>query len=112
MPLDLTFEKRNQMAAPMERSLRRITALRMGRRVGVSAWIVLLHLWRRGGLGEHPSLLAAEAKISTAAVTGIVNQLVRRGLVTRTAVEEDRRRLVVCLTPAGEAVVGEVLRGE
>lgn len=59
------------------------------------------------GLG--PSELAEATSEKAANITRLVDQLIDKGLVVRVADAEDRRRLSVCLTPAGEELIVRVL---
>jgi DNA-binding MarR family transcriptional regulator len=60
-------------------------------------------------LGRHGALsagdLARGISVSQATVTGIVDRLERRGLVTRSRDSEDRRRVVIDLTDPGRQAV-------
>lgn len=60
-------------------------------------------------LGRHGALSAGEVargiSVSQATVTGIVDRLERRGLVTRSRDSEDRRRVVIDLTEHGRQAV-------
>lgn len=60
-------------------------------------------------LGRHGSLSAGEVargiSVSQATITGIVDRLERRELVTRSRDSQDRRRVVIDLTDAGREVV-------
>ena len=53
--------------------------------------------------------LAGEAGISGGTLTGVLDTLERKGLAERRAVPEDRRRVEVILTDAGNKVVEEVM---
>lgn len=59
----------------------------------------LKELEREGPLS--PSLLARKVHLSQATVTGIVQRLERRGLVTRAPSPSDRRSIVLEITSAG-----------
>jgi len=65
-----------------------------------------------GALWEHDELplkdLAAEAFCTPAAITGIIDVLERKGLVTRRPNPRDRRSLLATLTAAGRALRSEV----
>jgi MarR family transcriptional regulator, 2-MHQ and catechol-resistance regulon repressor len=52
--------------------------------------------------------LGERTLITKGTLTGVVDRLETRGLVTRTACPHDGRSFIVCLTPAGEAVFREV----
>ncbi len=60
-------------------------------------------------LGRHGALSAGELargiSVSQATITGIVDRLESRGLVTRSRDAEDRRRVVIDLAAAGREVV-------
>ena len=64
-------------------------------------------------LGEEPGLSAAEVADKTAmdkvAVSRAVKSLRDSGRLTRTVADDDRRRSVLTLTPAGQAVYEEVV---
>ena len=52
-----------------------------------------------------PSLLAREVALSQATITGIVDRLCSRQLVTRSRNSPDRRVVMVEITPAGTALI-------
>jgi DNA-binding MarR family transcriptional regulator len=49
--------------------------------------------------------LAEALKVTPTNTTGIVDRLLKRGLITRTENPEDRRMLMLRMTPAGEELV-------
>lgn len=51
--------------------------------------------------------IAKEIHLSPATVTGILGRLEKRALLTRAVGNQDRRHVVVALTPAGDKVVAE-----
>ncbi len=55
--------------------------------------------------------LAAELKVTTAAMTGIVDRLVRERYVERCFDERDRRIINIMLTPQGKTLIGKINRG-
>lgn len=59
------------------------------------------------GAGEPlaPSTIAERLMVTTGSMTSLLDTLERRGLVERQAHPSDRRRLLVHLTPEGEALV-------
>lgn len=93
------------------RSLRRIIRavglyskeLLRRRNLTTSQLATLRQLARRGALSAGD--LARGIAVSQATITGIVDRLERRGLVTRVRDMEDRRRVVIDLTEAGREVV-------
>ncbi|HEX4025239.1 MAG TPA: MarR family transcriptional regulator [Steroidobacteraceae bacterium] len=57
----------------------------------------------------HPSDLCADVAQSPANMTRVADGLYERGLITRVASEEDRRRTILRITPAGESLVRTLL---
>lgn len=57
----------------------------------------------------HPSDLCAYVAQSPANMTRVADGLFERGLITRVASEEDRRRTILRITPSGEALVHRLL---
>ncbi len=78
------------------------------RPLGVSAagGLVLGLLRDHGAMS--PSTLSERLIVTRATVTGLVDSLERRGLVRRTPNPDDRRSLVIEITPTGISVLGEV----
>jgi MarR family transcriptional repressor of emrRAB len=77
--------------------------------LGEAEFRVLLQLYSQPeGLG-HPGELCSGAAQSPANITRITDQLVARGFISREASEQDRRRMVLQVTPAGEAVVRSIV---
>jgi len=62
-------------------------------------------------LGNTPGMscreLSERTLITKGTLTGVLDRLLEKGLITRTVPEHDRRSLFVALTPAGEAVFNE-----
>jgi len=80
--------------------------------LGVSLWEydVLSALRRQGRPYElSATALARETRMSGGAMTHRVTRLVKRGLVTRSACDEDRRAVLVRLTREGLEVVGKAI---
>lgn len=65
--------------------------------------ICMRYLLRHGP--SAPTVVARHISLSSATVTGILDRLVRRGLITRRRLERDRRRVEVELTPAGSKLL-------
>ena len=78
------------------------------RRLGLSmAQINILYTLQR--CGEMPmSRLAEMLNVSLSNATGLIDRIEERGLVERTRVPEDRRVVVIRVTPAGERMLGEI----
>src|SRR5690606_29512171 len=66
--------------------------------------LVCLRALRRNG-PMAPGTLARQISLSPATVTGIVDRLERRGLITRVRCVDDKRRAVLALTPAGQQLL-------
>ena len=75
--------------------------------VTLSQFIVLRSVALRGQ-PVNMQALADAALLSCATMTGIVDRLVRMGLVSRQRDAQDRRQVLVDLTPAGLAVLKQV----
>ena len=72
-------------------------------------WWVLILLMREDNKTSTPSLLAEKAGVTRATMTGLLDSLARDGLVERIFDEEDRRRVTVTLTDAGQAKLDDVM---
>ncbi len=68
---------------------------------------LLVNLFGRGGTAFPGELCPALAQ-SPANLTRITDLMVERGLVTRTPDPEDRRKLAISITPAGEQLAKEL----
>jgi DNA-binding MarR family transcriptional regulator len=81
---------------------------RLLRPVGVSAagGLVLGQLRDHGSMS--PSEIGERLIVTRATVTGLLDSLERRGLIIRSPNPEDRRGLVIAITPAGVETVGRV----
>lgn len=92
-------------------SLRRITraidlhsrALARGHELTVPQLICLRQLERDGETS--PTDLARRVSLSQATVTGIVERLLKRGLVAKTPSRSDKRRVLVGLTAEGRRAI-------
>jgi DNA-binding MarR family transcriptional regulator len=51
--------------------------------------------------------IAKTISLSQATVTGILERMVKRGLVSRQRSERDKRRVLIRITPAGEAILAQ-----
>ena len=63
------------------------------------------------GAGEplEPSVIADRLLITTGSMTSLLDNLEKRGLVRRLPHPEDRRKLLIDITPAAQAIVDELL---
>jgi MarR family transcriptional regulator, organic hydroperoxide resistance regulator len=71
-----------------------------------TAFVALWVLWIWGAMETRH--LAAEAGVTKGTLTGVVDTLERRGLVTRTRSSDDRRMVSVALTAEGEALIARI----
>lgn len=81
--------------------------------LGLELWEydVLSALRRQGEPYSLPATtLARETDLSSGAMTNRIDRLEDRGLVSRHADEEDRRSVIVRLTPDGQKVIDEAIR--
>ena len=71
--------------------------------VNEQKWRVLRVLQEQGPLEQ--SRVAHEACLLLSSLTRMLRPMEDEGLITRTTPPEDRRKTVMCITPAGEALV-------
>jgi len=69
----------------------------------------LMNLFSRPDGVAHPGELCVGAAQSPANMTRVADGLCERGLITRVASDQDRRRTILRLTPAGEALARALL---
>jgi MarR family transcriptional repressor of emrRAB len=70
---------------------------------------LLMMLYGTDGGGLSPSELARSSGEKPANITRLTNELCEKGLIGRAASEDDRRKLVLDLTPAGLALIERFL---
>jgi DNA-binding MarR family transcriptional regulator len=77
-------------------------------RLGLSmAQLNILYTLKR--CGEVPmSRLAEMLNVSLSNATGLIDRIEERGYVERSRVPEDRRIVLICVTPAGEQMLSEL----
>jgi MarR family transcriptional repressor of emrRAB len=71
----------------------------------------LMILFSQPNHTAHPSELCAHVGQSPANMTRVTDALFERGLISRVASDEDRRRTILRITPAGEVLVHALLPG-
>lgn len=77
-------------------------------RVGISmAQLHILFTLQRSG-DMTMSRLAEVLDVSLSSATGLIDRIEERGFVERTRVPEDRRMVVIRVTPSGHRMLGEV----
>lgn len=64
---------------------------------------IILHILEHQGGSVQPSELSSSMDISTARIAAALNNLERKGMITRRIDTSDRRRILVDLTDAGKA---------
>ncbi|MDP9483415.1 MAG: MarR family transcriptional regulator [Chloroflexota bacterium] len=81
-----------------------------GRMVKQGVSMTHLHvMWRLEESGELPmSRLAEFLDVSLSNATGLVDRMAERGLIERTRLDDDRRVVLVGLTPAARATLEEI----
>lgn len=72
-------------------------------------WWVLIMLMREETFVSTPSVLADKAGVTRATMTGLIDGLERDGLVERIFDADDRRRVSIKLTAAGQAKLDAVM---
>ncbi len=56
-----------------------------------------------------PSVIAERLLVTTGSMTSLLDNLEKRGLIRRQPHPEDRRKLLIDITPAAQAIVDELL---
>lgn len=74
-----------------------------------SEFLTLMILYSRPDGSSTPGELCEYATQGATNMTRIANALVKRGLITRGGSEEDRRRVLIRITPAGRRFVQKML---
>lgn len=74
-----------------------------------SDFLTLMILYSRPDGSSTPGELCEYTSQGATNMTRIANALVKRGLITRGASEEDRRRVLIRITPAGRRFVQKLL---
>jgi DNA-binding MarR family transcriptional regulator len=85
----------------------RIEAAFAGHGFTLMQWIVLIYL--RDGLARTASDIVREFRHDSGALTRVIDQLERRGLLTRERSTRDRRAVNLALTPKGRRTIEELL---
>jgi DNA-binding MarR family transcriptional regulator len=95
----------------------RLAVMRFSRRLRnqrVDTWVTLTHLAALSTLKRHgpmsPGELAGHERVRPPSMTRVVVALEAKGLVTRSPHPTDGRQVVIDLTPAAEALIGEEVR--
>lgn len=78
----------------------------LAREVTVAEWVTLRVLFEHRSLA--PSVLAEQLGMTRGAISKLVDRLVAKAMVTRTADERDRRYQELKITAAGRALVPEL----
>ena len=121
-PEAIAFEKEfpgaSWLAARCARELESVGALVDGavasvpRRVGLShAALSALAVIEGEGAPLLTGEVAARMHITSGSVTSLLDNLERKGFVVRSSDADDRRRVLVDITPAGQAVLDDLLPG-
>lgn len=75
--------------------------------VSAEEWAILLILWTKGE--QTPSALAEVTFRDRTTITRLIDQMVKKGMVTRMHDEKDRRRVLIKASEAGEALKGDLV---
>jgi len=73
----------------------------------IGQFVIMMHLFKNGPLSM--SELSDLANISGPTTTGVITRLERGGLLTRGHDPEDRRKVIVDVTPAGARIVVDAM---
>jgi DNA-binding MarR family transcriptional regulator len=108
-PVPRIGERLHVLAAGSERVVEVVARTRALRSTEVHA-LVAIAAAERLGVPATPGDLAQTLRLTTGAITGLVDRLVRSGHVLREPDEADRRRVRLLCEDSGHAVAGELLR--
>ena len=78
-------------------------------RLNHSEFLTLMILYSRPDGSSTPGELCEFATQGATNMTRIANALIKRALITRSSSKEDRRRVLIRITPAGRRLVQKVL---
>lgn len=78
-----------------------------GQDLSAEEWALLMVIWREGALPMGP--LAKKTLKDRTTVTRLVDRLVKKGYLARADNPEDRRQVLIAVTPDGEALKAPVL---
>ncbi len=73
-----------------------------GHVISPEEWAILLVLWKKDG--QHPGEMSARTVRDPTTMTRLIDSMVKKGVVERRPVTNDRRRSLVCLTDRGRAL--------
>ena len=73
-----------------------------GHDISAEEWAILLLLWREDG--QSPGAMSQRTVRDPTTMTRLIDGMVRKGLVTRQADRQDRRRSLIHLSPRGQAL--------
>jgi MarR family 2-MHQ and catechol resistance regulon transcriptional repressor len=76
--------------------------------IGMTGFGVLEMLLHKGPLPVN--VIGSRLRLTSGAITTAIDRLETKGLAERRNDPEDRRTRIVCLTPAGEALIASALR--
>lgn len=75
--------------------------------VSAEEWAIMLILWAKGE--QTPSALAEVTFRDRTTITRLIDQMVKKGMVTRMHDEKDRRRVLIKASEEGEALKGDLV---
>jgi DNA-binding MarR family transcriptional regulator len=98
------------IAEELNGAVRLLRCASTGRMVKQGVSMTHLHvMWRLEESGVLPmSRLAEFLDVSLSNATGLIDRMAERGLIERTRLEDDRRVVLIGLTPAGRAILDEL----
>lgn len=73
-----------------------------GHAISPEEWAILLLLWNQDG--QHPGEMSARTVRDPTTMTRLIDSMVKKGIVERQTVANDRRRSLICLTNRGRAL--------
>ncbi len=99
------YQLENAIKAYRQFAQKQIT--KAGFDITIDQWLVIKTIQENENLAQQH--IAEKVFKDVASVTRIIELLVKKGYITRSFHQDDRRRFALAITPKGEAIVSEVL---
>ncbi|MCU0428286.1 MAG: MarR family transcriptional regulator [Candidatus Kapabacteria bacterium] len=99
------YQLENAIKAYRQFAQKQIT--KAGFDITIDQWLVIKTIQENENLAQQH--IAEKVFKDVASVTRIIELLVKKGYITRSFHQDDRRRFALAITPEGEAIVSKVL---
>lgn len=107
MSIEPTMDAATELRTVITRLVKKLRRQsKAGQQLSLTERSVLVQLQQQGPL--HPGVLAAMEKVTNQSMSQILNHLSALNLVRRTPSEEDKRKVLISLTEAGETILTKI----